>query len=1039
MRIHNSLRNNFFSVVLFSILLLPAITFAKYDVKGDTSGNINNYEGGSYYGQENNARGYNTASDNDPKTANFTLFNTDQTKYQLTPSEITGLKLKLQKGGSKIDLETLTLDNVYTINTGKETIFIYDPKVQSDIDPKKNTEDQKILGVATGGSGKDSRMYIYKNPPLKESKAADDSFSAIDQDRGLEPGTTLARKNKGSNLQQERVEAQVAYDEALKNKKEAQAALDAYTGSDAARRAELENAVRQANIAEQNAGRAAATAGNNLAQYQQQQINSGAPQTTQAQDGCESTTFSPAKPISSFYCITMTISKLTNIGFKLVSFIAYVVGTLFDYSLELSINSAEFFKKLGVIEITWSFIRDILNMTFIFILLWTAIQILIGNEARYNAKKMLTNVIIVAILINFSLFAAKLMVDGSNIVSLKIYEAMKANSSAGNNNASISDRVMNTVGLTSLYNISEIFTTSSIQAEGTCATNPGALITISVMGSIFLIVLCLALGLAAILFLVRLVNIIFLFIKSPLWVWGYVMPGNSYVSKFKDEWMSEMKHVLIFPIAYLFWMLVAVIIFEKLGSVKQVAADGTTTNGVSLLNLICQSPGTTGGFGQSISLVAIFCIVIIFMMKAIEYGVKHATGGSGALGNDIAKKWSGKFDGYQTAMTKGLAKKAGVAARDIPGRVAGGGLGFAKAKFQGDKGWQGFKDGVSNPGIKAKETLRDIARHQVAKGGIAGEYLGITTVAGKVAKRYEEPKNILGETKEKADERRSKGAVTDQNNRNDAINAHYKIEAQKDWEKKNPTGTPSDYKIYIEERMKNRSDAMLGKDVIARVDHRDKGGPGGSSRTHLEIMREEAIKESTDPKTGKISVKFNESSMHDRLKSALEYHSTGEGAALGGKNILKGKKRFETYANVKSKARVKAIEKSSSGYKSKAATKDATKNQIEQLEKTIQEIENLPTETRVDEMIAKGEVHKGLGEKESTVRDLNKAITDHKTLVTSGAPAADISKAQKKIDTSKQKYLDHLNKQPGRLTKEKDNLAKKLKAQEEEAEKAKNK
>lgn len=1033
MRIHNSLRNNFFSVVLFSILLLPAITFAKYDVKGDTSGNINNYEGGSYYSQENNAGGYNTASDSDPKTANLTLFNTDQTKYQLTPSELTGLQLKLQKGGSKIDPKDLTVENVYTINTGKETIFVYDPKVQSNIDPKKNTEDQRILGLATGDTKKDARMYVYKNPPLKESSAANESLSAIDQDRGLEPGTTLERKNKGSNLQQERVEAQAAYDEALKNKNEAQAALDAYTGSDAARRAELENAVRQANIAEQNAGKTAAAAGNNLAQYQQQQINSGAPQTTQAQDGCESTTFSPAKPISSFYCITMTISKITNIGFKLVSFITYVVGTLFDYSLELSINSAEFFKKLGVIEITWSFIRDILNMTFIFILLWTAIQILIGYEARYNAKKMLTNVIIVAILINFSLFAAKLMVDGSNIVSLKIYEAMKANSSTGNNNASISDRVMNTVGLTSLYNISEIFTTSSIQAEGTCATNPGALITISVMGSIFLIVLCLALGLAAILFLVRLVNIIFLFIKSPLWVWGYVMPGNSYVSKFKDEWMSEMKHVLIFPIAYLFWMLVAVIIFEKLGSVKQVAPDGTTTNGVSLLNLICQSPGGAGGFGQSISLVAIFCIVIIFMMKAIEYGVKHATGGSGALGNDIAKKWSGKFDGYQTAMTKGLAKKAGIAARDIPGRVAGGGLGFAKAKIQGDKGWQGFKDGVSNPGIKAKETLRDIARHQVAKGGIAGEYLGITTMAGKVAKRYEEPKNILGETQEKADERRSKGAVTDQNNRNDAINAYYKIEAQKDWEKKNPTGTPNDYKIYIEERMKNRSDAMLGKDVIARVDHRDSKG-----RTHFEIMKENAIKESTDVKTGKVSVKFNESSMHDTLKSALEYHSTGEGAALGGKNILKGKKRFETYANVKSKARVKAIEKGTDGFRRKAETKDSEKKSIETLEKTIKEIDNLPTEARAAEMMTKKELHTGDGEKIKEVREFNTAIKEYNDLVATGTASADkIAKAQKKVSDKKDKYSDFLAKQPQRLVTERNKLAQKLKAQEEQANKDK--
>lgn len=1034
MRIHNSLRNNFFGLILVLAFVLPNMVFAKYDVKGDTTNNINNYENGAGYYFDSKAGYY---KDTNPAQANLTLFNSDQTRKKLTGVELSGLKSKLEAAGLEdVKMNSLTTDNVYVINTGEETIFVYDPKIEAG--NPNNANDQLIIGMAT----KDARLYVPKKALLKESAEANEAFNDIDTDRRLPSGSTLARKNAAPLLAQQRVEAQEVYDQALANKNAAQAALDSYQGSDAVRRAELENDVREANLAEQNAARAANTIGYNQAVLQQQQLNSAQPLTDPT--SCASTWDNPAAPISTFYCVATMISKITNVILNFVSFIAYIVGKLFDYSLELSINSAQFFKQLGVVEVTWSFIRDILNMTFIFILLWTAVQILIGNEAKYNAKQVLTKVIIVAILINFSLFAAKLMVDGSNIVSLKMYEAMKSNTESAD--ATISERIMNTVGLSTLYNISEIFNENKTKAPSSCANDPGALITVSIMGSIFLIILCLALGLAAILFLVRLVNIIFLFIKSPLWVWGYVLPGNKFVSKQKDEWWAQMKHVLIFPIAYLFWMLVAVIIFDSLGQVKN---DPSSPGG--LLGLICGSPAQQAAIqagtqapsmaGSAISLVAIFCIVIIFMMKAIQYGVEHAVGPSGSVGGDFSKKWAGRFSTAQAVMTKGLAKKAGkiakgasIGATKVPLRAVTGLAGGVHSFRKNEGFWKGANDGFSNPGINLKEMAGDVARNQALSGGVRGalgEVTGLNKVAAALAKKYEDPVNELGETRKKADERRAKSTADYQANLNAAIDKKYKIPTQEEWEKKNGkivTDAQADqFEKHMMDIIEKRADALLGKGVIKNKDEKD------PTKSHLEVLKGKALKREDviDKTTGAVigkKVKVSETAVHNSMLTALDYHTTGAGKEV--QSITSGKTKLERYRNIKAQARIKAIKTGVEKTKSEGLKKDAAKKQIEVLEKTIEKMQKVQEATKKDELqrlINTGMLYTGDGDNEKTIVKLNKAIDD--MIHNSDPTKAAALKA--KAETHAKAHQDYLEKHNELLVKKQNELVRKLKEKEE--------
>ena len=971
--------------------------------------NINNYKGGSSYeivikGGSMYSQG--TAAAEDGGSRN--LFSSSQPDSRLDSNKLLALKTKLRSSGAPESIiNELTVENAYAINTDNVSAFVYDPTPNS-----AGSGDEVIVAAAT----KDGRFLGLKNPIAKEGPGktiegargndGDGLLNLSDSLQGVTIGTSLATKNNVNNKAQDKVNADQQLADAEAKLKAAQEALKKNENDANLRQAvELATRVRDQALAKVN------QANINLENARQTENNSK-PQTTV--DKCDG--FLTFMDIG---CLMQRLAKYANLGLRIVSFITYIVGTLFDYSLELSINSAQFLSEIGVIEIAWTFIRDILNMTFIFILLWTAIQILLGNDAKYNAKKVLTNVVIVAILINFSLFGAKLMVDASNIVTLKIYESMKTGGTKGGPRASISQRVMTAVGMSTLYNIKDVFGTDKSVGAEACSDKDSAVILISIMGSIFLLILCLALGLAGILFLIRLVNIIFLFIKSPLFVWGFVLPGSETMAGLKNKWWKEMKHVLTFPIMYMFWMFIAVLIFTQLGEASK--AQG------GILRLICK--GSSDNVESSISIVAIFAIVIIFMMKTIEYGFKHVNdGGEGAVGNKFGKSMADKFSGYQTALTRGLAKKTGQGtlavggasvgaakgslkfAATTTGRGAMGVVGGVKAYKKGDSWWDGTKDGMSNPGISAKEALRDMARTVTAKTANSGlaNFLGVTTAAAKVANKYNDPKNSDGKTKKEMDKERTTKAGEDEKIKYDAIDKKHKVLSKKDWDKTHPTGTIDEYKQYMIDTMKLRTDTILGDGISGLI--------GKNGKTHIKELEEKAIMEEKDSAGNITGYKFNEHGMHSVMSDLIEHHTTGSGS----KSIDKTK--FTTFRNIKAKARIKAVSEAvkkntadSKGKKSDTETTERLKDEVKKLNEYITKI---PDESIIDNAISTLTViPTPAGSYDGKkLRDVNTAIAKYNREAGSVSPRADkILELENKIKDSKKAYSDYIIKQKNDL------------------------
>src|SRR3990167_3133674 len=87
---------------------------------------------------------------------------------------------------------------------------------------------------------------------------------------------------------------------------------------------------------------------------------------------------------------------------QIVSAITYLSGTILNYIIWFSVVRMKSNVDAAGIDAAWGVIRDVANMGFIFILLYAAIMTIIGQGQ--DNKKLIVNVVIAAVLVNFSLF-----------------------------------------------------------------------------------------------------------------------------------------------------------------------------------------------------------------------------------------------------------------------------------------------------------------------------------------------------------------------------------------------------------------------------------------------------------------------------------------------------------------------------------------------------------------------------------------------------------------------------------------------------------
>ncbi|MCB6574800.1 hypothetical protein LI165_12305, partial [Phascolarctobacterium faecium] len=88
--------------------------------------------------------------------------------------------------------------------------------------------------------------------------------------------------------------------------------------------------------------------------------------------------------------------------FQFVSLILWIAGSLLNFVItETIVNMATNINKMEGINIAWKVIRDIMNIAFIFLLIYEGAKMIAGQSDTGKVKKFITGIVLASLLINF--------------------------------------------------------------------------------------------------------------------------------------------------------------------------------------------------------------------------------------------------------------------------------------------------------------------------------------------------------------------------------------------------------------------------------------------------------------------------------------------------------------------------------------------------------------------------------------------------------------------------------------------------------------
>ncbi|MCK5285676.1 MAG: hypothetical protein KAJ58_00400 [Candidatus Pacebacteria bacterium] len=385
--------------------------------------------------------------------------------------------------------------------------------------------------------------------------------------------------------------------------------------------------------------------------------------------------------------IDKALTSIGNTILKLSAQVLAIAGILFNISLEYTLNFKNLVDQLGMVNIGWSIIRDLSNMIFIFLLLFISIGTILGLSS-YNIKNSLKNIIIVALLINFSLFFTSVIIDTSNIIGIGFYNAITQEKASSDLSFMDSGFARMDKGISATFsqalNLETIY--DGKLAEGDANKK---IFTIAIFGSIFLLITAFVFFAAAILFVVRIVSLMFLMMLSPLAFIGMILPKTGGLTK---KWWNELFSQAFFAPIYLMFV--------------YIVAKGINDPAFS------QSLGDAGNnnfaeaFAGGGSMIVIFNFILItfFMVGALISAKSLGAKGASSvikIGEGV-QKWG---QGRAGAATFGAAGRLG---RNTVGALASKGaenLGNSDhaSKWYGKMGLKGLRN-VADSSFDARNT-----------------------------------------------------------------------------------------------------------------------------------------------------------------------------------------------------------------------------------------------------------------------------------------------------------------------------------------------
>lgn len=371
----------------------------------------------------------------------------------------------------------------------------------------------------------------------------------------------------------------------------------------------------------------------------------------------------------------------------------------------------------GVIDEVWKVIRDLFNIVFIFALVWIGLRLILGADET-GTRRAIGFLIAAALLVNFSLYISKLVIDVANFTAVQIHTSMVGGLTGEGFSvtASSDEGDFSFIDTTGKYSIAGAFMqtlriSTFFSANAKVDDGVGAVV-VGLLAFVFLCYLGFVLAYGAVMLVVRFIALVILLIFSPMMFLGWVLPS---MEKYSSQWRTMFLAYSFFIPAYLLLLYISLYVMIQVAvvlgdnghyadAIVDYGGDTSTSDwevymlymlGVGFLYASTKVASAMSKSGAVIGMTAGSSVarrIAGAPGRALGYGAKGAGGWAGRTaiggwGGDTLKDWSERREartGKSGVISRGL-RRAGT---NLEGRKYGGSYSLAdkrKAVSEGDR------------------------------------------------------------------------------------------------------------------------------------------------------------------------------------------------------------------------------------------------------------------------------------------------------------------------------------------------------------------
>jgi hypothetical protein len=385
-------------------------------------------------------------------------------------------------------------------------------------------------------------------------------------------------------------------------------------------------------------------------------------------------------------------------------------GWLLDSSIAFSI-STNIYNNPTFISSGWGIVRDISNLLFIAMLIYVAFGLILDLK-KVDAKKMIVSLVVMAVLINFSLFFTKVVIDSSNILARIFYRQIVILGTPSDASSASSTDIVNATGvevkslsqaLMDGFDVNKMLSIETLQkmnAEGK-GDEPGFVFLIILLAVLLNLVAAWIFFICALLFIGRIAGLWISMIFSAFAFMSFAVPWVGGIKRLGwHSWIEDLMGVAFLAPIFIFFM------YLIISFVNTKFLDGLFLHikNFTMTQFI-------------IALIIQFVILIMLLKQSKELAMKLAGEAGGAIVNGL-KGAGAAVGGFVT----GAALAAVSGGTSLVARNTIGALGNKVANSDTLKAREA-KGGI--PGWIARQQLN------------AGKYLGSASFDPRATKTFQ--------------------------------------------------------------------------------------------------------------------------------------------------------------------------------------------------------------------------------------------------------------------------------------------------------------